>query len=180
MAWAEYKKNSFANHSDKYPDIWYGIWSGPDCYNSDLSKYPGQTMFDEAIIGGQETKMVGNLNWTDFPVMNMHPHAWQLYSVVKLLGAEFTPEGLQLAPVIPENEYRFHSKLLSFERNNSSYRGSYQPLRKGVYLVSIKLPHKPDYLKVNGKKEFIQIDNHGNLIFKGKGGGKKPMIFEIQ
>jgi hypothetical protein len=180
MAWEEYKKNSFANHADKYPDVWYGIWSGPDSYNSDLSRYPGQTMFDEALIGGQETKMIGNLNWTDFPVMNMHPHAWQMYSVVKLLGAEFTPEGLRLAPEIPENIYRYTSKLLSFERTDNIYKGSYHPLKNGIFKVSVKLPVKPKSLKVNGKNAAIQIDDQENLVFTGKGGGKKPLTFEIR
>lgn len=180
MAWDEYRKNSFANHADKYPDVWYGIWSGPDSYNSDLSRYPGQTMFDESLLGGQETKMVGNLNWTDFPVMNMHPHAWQLYSVVKLLGAEFTSEGIQLTPVIPENKYSFHSQILSLERNDNSFKGSYKPLIKGIYTISITIPGNVTLVKVNGKTTSIKKDALGHVTFNGKGGGKKPITFEIQ
>lgn len=180
LAWDEYKKNSFANHADKYPDIWYGIWSGPDSYNSDLSRYPGQTMFDEAILGGEKSNIMGSLNWTDFPVMNMHSHAWQLYSVGKLLGIEFTSNGLYLAPVIPENEYQFSSKLLSFKRKNNRFEAFYQPIKEGIYEISIKLPVKPKILKVNGKKKSIQFDTQGNIYFTGKGGGTKPLTFEIQ
>jgi hypothetical protein len=180
MAWDEYKKNSFANHADKYPDIWYGIWSGPDTYNSDLSRYPGQTLFAEAILTGEESKITGSLNWTDFPVMNMHPHAWQLYSVGKLLGIEFTSDGLYLAPVIPENEYQYSSKLLSFKRINNRFEVSYRPIKEGMYEISIKLPVKPKILKVNGKKKSIQFDTQGNIYFTGKGGGTKPLTFEIQ
>ena len=180
LAWDEYKKNSFANHADKYPDIWYGIWSGPDSYNSDLSKYPGQTMFNESILGGEGTNILGSINWTDFPVMNMHPHAWQLYSVSKLLGIEFTGNGLHLAPAIPESEYHFYSKLVSIERKNNWFKASYQPLREGIYEISIKLPGKLNILKVNGKRKSIQIDNQGNIFFIGKGGGTKPLTFEIQ
>ena len=44
--------------------------SGPDCYHSVLSKWPGGT-------------------GVNFPVLNMHSHAWPLYSAVKLLGTEF-------------------------------------------------------------------------------------------
>jgi cellobiose phosphorylase len=180
LAWDEYKKNSFANHADKYPDIWYGIWSGPDSYNSDLSKYPGQTMFNESILGGEGTNILGSINWTDFPVMNMHPHAWQLYSVSKLLGIEFTGNGLHLAPAIPESEYHFYSKLVSIERKNNWFKASYQPLREGIYEISIKLPGKLSILKVNGKRKSIQMDNQGNIFFIGKGGGTKPLTFEIQ
>jgi hypothetical protein len=50
LAWEEWKKNSLGFHAECYPDIWYGIWSGPDTYNSILSKYPGQTFFDEKAL----------------------------------------------------------------------------------------------------------------------------------
>ncbi len=106
--------------------------------------------------------------------------AWQLYSVTKLLGIAFTGDGLSLAPVIPENEYRFYSKLVSFERKDNRFKASYQPLREGVYEILIKLPGQPTRLKVNGKKEPIRIDNLGNIHFSGKGGGAKPLTFEIQ
>ncbi|MFX0138345.1 MAG: GH36-type glycosyl hydrolase domain-containing protein, partial [Candidatus Hodarchaeota archaeon] len=46
MAWDEWKKNTLSIHAENYPDIWYGIWSGPDTYNSVLSKYPGHTIFN--------------------------------------------------------------------------------------------------------------------------------------
>ena len=64
-------------------------WSGPDTYNSVLSRYPGQTMFAEPPSPDYKTQADWGFNWTDFPVMNMHPHAWPLYSAAKLLGLEF-------------------------------------------------------------------------------------------
>ena len=58
LAWDEWKKNTLALHAEAYPDVWYGIWSGPDTYNSVLSKYPGQTAFAETDSGG---KVLGDL-----------------------------------------------------------------------------------------------------------------------
>jgi hypothetical protein len=78
-----------------------------------------------------------------------------------------------------KNEYQFCSKLISFKRINNRFEASYQPVREGIYEISIKLPFKPAILKVNGKKESIQIDNQGNIFFTGKGGGPKPLSFEI-
>ena len=43
MAWDEWLKNTLARHAETYPDMWFGIWSGPDAYHSVLSKYPGGT-----------------------------------------------------------------------------------------------------------------------------------------
>ena len=56
LAWDEWKKNSLAMHAEAYPEIWYGIWSGPDTYNSVLSRYPGQTMFAEAPSADHKTQ----------------------------------------------------------------------------------------------------------------------------
>ncbi|MHA2038765.1 MAG: GH36-type glycosyl hydrolase domain-containing protein, partial [Promethearchaeota archaeon] len=82
LAWDEWKKNTLAYHAHNYPEIWYGIWSGPDVYNSDLSDYPGQTHFTEELISWKKDKgskihdSTFAVNWTDFPVLNLHPHAW--------------------------------------------------------------------------------------------------------
>ncbi len=88
VAWEEWLKNTLAAHAEAYPDTWYGIWSGPDFYNSNLSQYPGQTGFDRRFAGPNPPQDWFGLgaNWTDFPVMNMHAHAWPLYSACKLLG----------------------------------------------------------------------------------------------
>ena len=54
-------------HAEAYPEIWYGIWSGPDYYNSVLSRYPGQTMFAEAPSTDHKAQADLGFNWTDFP-----------------------------------------------------------------------------------------------------------------
>ncbi|MFX1440621.1 MAG: GH36-type glycosyl hydrolase domain-containing protein, partial [Promethearchaeota archaeon] len=38
LAWDEWKRNSLAKHAEEYPDVWYGIWSGPDTYNSEFAE----------------------------------------------------------------------------------------------------------------------------------------------
>ena len=52
LAWEEWQKNTLSYHAEAYPQVWYGIWSGPDSYNSIFSKYPGQTFFDEKALAG--------------------------------------------------------------------------------------------------------------------------------
>jgi hypothetical protein len=106
LAWDEWKKNTLAVHAESYPDVWYGIWSGPDTYNSHLSTYPGQTIFVPPELKVKSSWTGGvKLFWTDYPVSNMHPHAWPLYDIIKLIGLEFTEEGFILAPSLPKDEY---------------------------------------------------------------------------
>ena len=118
MAWDEWKKNSLARHAELYPEMWFGIWSGPDAYNSVLSKNPG---------------------WTppDFPVLNMHPHAWPLYSAAKLLGLEFHGNGVSFRPDLPLPAYEFSSPLLGFEKSKDGFSGWYAPEEAGHWHIDI-------------------------------------------
>jgi hypothetical protein len=121
LAWDEWKKNTLARHAEVYPDMWFGIWSGPDCYNSVLSKNPGST-------------------GPDFPVLNMHSHAWPLYTAAKLLGLEFHERGIHFRPLLTLPEYEFASPLLGFSKTPAGYSGWYAPLVSGTWEIEIELP----------------------------------------
>jgi hypothetical protein len=138
-AWDEWKKNSLAKHAETYPEIWYGTWSGSDTYNSVLSKYPGQTMFVPRLPDGRKSSSDWGLNWTDFPVMNMHTHAWPLYSAVKLLGFEFNERGVKFTPNLPLVEYAFSSPLLGFSKSAKGYSGWYAPTVPGQWEMELNL-----------------------------------------
>jgi hypothetical protein len=127
-AWDEWTRNSLARHAEVYPDIWYETWSGPDTINSSLSSSPGATVNSEY------------LPYTMFPVMNLHSHAWPLYALTKLLGVEFTVDGVQLAPVIPLDSYRFQSPLLGLVKSSAGYEGWYSPAKPGPWTVHLRLP----------------------------------------
>jgi len=62
-AWRFYLTTTLAAHAEAYPDIWYGVWSGPDSFNAHYHDRPGETFNFTA------TPM------TDFPVMNMNRHS---------------------------------------------------------------------------------------------------------
>jgi hypothetical protein len=181
--WDEWKKNCLAYHAEAYPDIWYGIWSGPDSYNSILSPYPGQTQFAEKLITDEiKTKApFRNLNWTDFPVMNMHPHAWTLYSAAKLLGVEFTPDGVVLTPTLPLDTYRFESALLGFVKTETGYHGWYAPQVAGNWSVTIRLPENDvsqlSILEINGEAQ--AVSNH-IIQFSGHSEAGQPLRWSLK
>jgi hypothetical protein len=175
-----------ACHAEAYPDIWYGIWSGPDTYNSVLSKYAGQTFFDEKVLQGgkSESPLGAGVNWTDFPVMNMHPHAWPLYDTVKLIGAEFTPTGVILNPSLPQVAYRFESPLLGLEKSQAGYSGWYAPLKAGKWQITFQLPEKehPHFtrLEVNGQAQSLQISADGGVEFTGESIPGQPLLWSLR
>lgn len=188
MAWDEWKKNSFARHAEVYSEIWYSTWSGPDTLNSVLNKYAGQTMLSDAILNklkGKAAADVGGFGgWTDFPVMNMHPHAWQLYMVAKLLGLEFNAKGLVLAPKIPLKSYRFDSPLLGMIKSEHGYEGWYAPSGgRGTWKVVLRLPAEAQSIvsaEVNGRKESIKRGLKGEIELEGEGGTGKPLRWSVR
>ena len=182
QAWDEWKKNCLALHAEAYPDVWYGIWSGPDTYNSVLSKHPGQAMFEEQSPKDHSIPAGSGLNWTDYPVMNMHPHAWPLYSAAKLLGLAFQENGVSFQPTLPLLEYEFTSPLLGFRKSKDGYGGWYAPLVAGRWDLEIQLPESEAaglrHLKING--QVAPLSGSAQVVrFSGESKPDAPLRWEI-
>lgn len=178
MAWDEWKKNSLAVHAESYPEVWSGIWSGPDTYNSELSDFPGQTIFIAVSDQKKSTGTSTGVYWTDFPVMNMHPHAWPLYNITSLIGIKFTEEGVYFKPTLPKEEYKFSSPLIDFEKSSEGYTGKYQPKNGGTWKITLELDDTEvklySKIEINGKEEKFTTD--GNKInFTGKSSADTPL-----
>jgi len=190
MGWDEWKKNTLAYHAENFPDVWYGIWSGPDTYNSDLSKYPGQTVFDESLITGErefedKEELMGHFAtaWTDFPVFNLHPHAWPLYDVTRLVGINFTLEGVELRPTLLQDNYKFSSSLIGIEKTKNGYSGWYNPVKEDIWKISLELSNreleKIDSVLINGyEKDFKIKENH--VFLNGESKLNNPLSWEIK
>ncbi|MFW9969925.1 MAG: GH36-type glycosyl hydrolase domain-containing protein [Candidatus Odinarchaeota archaeon] len=189
MAWDEWKKNTLAFHAEAFPGIWYGIWSGPDTYNSDLSKYHGHTHFFEYFITGDpnDKKIMledpFGISWTDFPVMNLHPHAWPIFNLIHLIGANFTKNGVEITPSLPKEEYYFESPLFGFSKSKLGYSGWYTPSVSGSWTISLKLKESEissfKFLKVNNKVEEIRVKDNFILI-TGTSTPEEPFMWELK
>jgi hypothetical protein len=167
MAWKEWKRNTLAQHAEAYPDLWYGIWSGNDSWNSPLSKHPGAAASEVFFHG------------IDFPVLNVHAHACSLYSASKLLGIEFSGAGMKLNLVLPVEEYRFHSPLVGVNKARGRYEGWYAPSRAGEWTIEISVPEEAakslKRVEVNGKRSAIQRRDDGAIVVSGTSEPGKPL-----
>ena len=172
MAWDEWKKNTLARHAEVYPDIWYNTWSGPDTLNSTVSKHPGETVNS------------GFLRYTDFPIANLHSHACTLYSAAKLAGLEFTEAGLDLAPSLPLESYRFESPLVGIVKGPAGYEGWYAPSRAGEWRIRLKLPdyeaHRMQKAEVNGTKVQAARSEDGAVELRGKSTPGNPLRWAVR
>ena len=173
MAWDEWKKNSLARHAEAYPDLWYGVWSGNDSYNSTLNKLPGGAANEQYFHG------------TDFPVLNLHSHACYLYGATKLLGIEFTEAGVKVRPALPVESYRFDSPLLGVAKSGAGrYEGWYAPSRPGEWTVEITLPEKlaagVSQAEVNGVRYPLKRLQDGTILLRGASALHAPLRWRLR
>jgi hypothetical protein len=121
-AWRCLQKQSLAAHAAAYPDIWYGIWSGPDAYNAHYAEQPGETFVSPA------TPM------REFPVMNSNAHAGPLLALIKLLGIEAEPAGITVAPRLPPGvgPWRLSTALVDIESDGMTVSVQGKPLNRSA------------------------------------------------
>jgi hypothetical protein len=172
MAWDEWKKNTLARHAATYPNLWYGVWSGNDSYNSTLNKNPGGAANEQYFPG------------TDFPVLNVHAHACYLYSATKLLGIEFTEAGVKMRPALPVGAYRFDSPLLGLVKTAAGrYEGWYDPSRAGSWTLEIVLPEGEAagfrHAEVNETRSAVKRLGDGTIVLKGTSKVGEPLRWAL-
>lgn len=136
MALDEWRKASLAQHANEYPYLWMGVTSGPDVYNSvyTLSSHgsavPGSTRCHWNDPGNSTPCME-----LAFPILNMWSHTLGTYSLPSLVGAQWTVDGMSLAPTLTtEDTYTVWTPLMSVARAGSgqgaascAYSGHWAP-----------------------------------------------------
>jgi len=175
-SYEEWRKNTLANHSENYPKSWEGTWSGPDTFNSVLSDDPGRTF---SYADPEERKV--KLAWVDYPVYNLHPHAWTLYNAASLFADTFTSDGVVFNMGFPEKEYKFESPLAGLKRSTKGFDGMYNPVVYGKWKVELVF-FKPDEdikVEVNGVEADYEQTEKG-IVFYGEGGSEKPIKWKIE
>jgi hypothetical protein len=115
--------------------------------------------------------------------MNAHAHAWPLYSAAKLLGIEFTPQGVSLKPSLPLPAYRFASRLLGLEKSARGYEGWYATHpHKGTWTVTLHLPadeaKKAARVEVNGIEMPLLLTADGAIQIQGES-ADKPLRWSV-
>jgi len=116
--------------------------------------------------------------------MNMHPHAWPLYTAAKMLGLEFTQNGAIIKPVVPLETYHFASPLLGFEKTQQGFKGWYAPSGSaGTWTIAIHL-HEEEVSNlrrkhVNGYEMSLHREPDGSIEVRGEGAPNKPLQWSI-
>jgi len=162
IGYDELKKNSLAWHAIQYPELWYGIWSGPDSFNSVFSNHPGATWLESKIAGGPSL----------FPVMNNNSHAQFLWPIARMAGFNPTSEGYLIHPLLPFENYKLETRLLGIEKSRDRIAGYFIFNTSGWMTLRVELPEnfsEKITVLVAGRETIYNLEN--NFL-------KFPLAFE--
>jgi cellobiose phosphorylase len=130
LAWDAFLRQTFAQHAETYPDVWYGVWSGPDMYFTPLDAVgarPGETWCFPGVLCMQ-----------DFPIGNMFSHSEPLVSGIRIAGLAADGDGLVVDPVVPYAEFSWESPFFAVARRAGEIAGRVTALGDDVLRVRVR------------------------------------------
>ncbi len=133
LAWSAFLRQTLATHAETYPDIWYGVWSGPDMYYTPLDA-------SGAFRPGETWCFPGVLCMQDFPVTNMFSHSEPLIGSVRLAGLRADALGLVIDPVYPFADFGWQSPAFAVSRHGGEIAGRVTALGDDVLQVRVRMP----------------------------------------
>ncbi len=171
-AWDFFLKTTLATRAEAYPNLWYGIWSGPDAYSADASPNPGQAFTGPLTPTG------------NFPVMNMNRHAGVLYDAIKLAGIEPRGGTIVIDPRVPLDWFAIRLPLMGVAFTPKQHRGYYEPVVKGTFRFAVRAPTglEPNdaTVFVDGNPITASVSPDGFLLFELGGQPGQRLQWEIQ
>lgn len=170
-AWDFYLRTTLAAHAAAYPGIWYGVWSGPDCYNAHYHPRAGET---------------SNFIFTpmqDYPMMNMNRHSGALLTAIKLAGIRPRGNRIVIDPHVPFDRFVVRLPLLGFAYLPDKLRGYYVPQTSSLFRFAVRLPSgiRADaaILRVQDGIHPCEFDEDGFAVFSVSGAARERVRFEF-
>ncbi|GMU60327.1 MAG: hypothetical protein AMXMBFR34_20900 [Myxococcaceae bacterium] len=121
LAWTHLAQNALHARARAFPQVWYGIWTGPD----------GVTSTTGEAWSSPATPM------RDFPAQNNNVHALALFAALKAAGVDTTKDGLSIAP--GGAPYELSSELLDLAWDGSRVSGTWRPMGAGTGVLDVRL-----------------------------------------
>jgi len=169
--WDSLTRNTLAAHAEAYPELWYGIWTGPDSFNGPDHERPGEADVHEATA------------LTDYPALNMHVHTGPLRALRGVLGIRGTATGLRIAPRVPTETFTVIWPRLSLRSRPDFIGGSVTASAGRSIVMQVLLPsglRSGDiYAKVKGDT-LVTFTRTGDVVeFTLPGTANAPVAWEI-
>ncbi len=126
--WSSFIRNSLTAHAKAYPQLWYGIWTGPDSYNGPDNERPGEADAHVATA------------LTDYPALNAHVHTSPLRALMGLVGVSGTPAGIRIDPRVPTETFTVVWPRLTVRSQPDATRGAITASADELIEVGVTVP----------------------------------------
>jgi hypothetical protein len=127
-AWDHLARNTMTAHALAFPEVWYGIWSGPDGMSSEGGSRPGES-WDSVV-----TPMV------DFPVQNNNQHAMPMLAALRVAGIDAVATGIRIAPAVPSRQLALRSSLIDLTLRGNVIEARVRPTGTAPRAVTVIAP----------------------------------------
>ena len=127
-AWRHLARNTLSAHAVAFPNVWYGIWSGPDGMSALGAAPPSGGIDVPTAPGPGETWFSLVTPMTDFPVMNNNQHTMPILAALRTAGLEPTAGGLRLTPHAPSRALSMKTELFDLRVDGARISGTYRPV----------------------------------------------------
>jgi len=174
LGWDEVKRNSLGWHGHVYPETWYGIWSGPDAWNSVFSDRPSETWYMKTPIINTGPQM--------YPVQNAHAHCQTMWAVARMAGITPRAEGWVVDPRIPMERYSFDCALYSLQVSPGVIGGRVKVFAADEFEIRVKLPEgwRPGSVSARvGGRDVPLTRDADSVAFKIRTGGGRESAWEV-
>jgi hypothetical protein len=164
LAWSAFRRQTLATHAQEYPNIWYGVWSGPDMYYTPLdvtmSPYdPCPGLGKTWCYVFQILFIKVRLCMRDFPVFNMFAHSEPLLGSVRMAGLWADAGGLIIDPIFPFETFKWESAVA---RTPAETQGRITPTDDDVLNMRVRIrggtPKPTLAVSVNGQSAPFTYD----------------------
>jgi len=126
--WDSLVHNTLFAHAQAFPQLWYGVWSGPDSYYGPDADRPGEADANLATA------------LTDYPVFNVHSHVSVLRALFALAGVHGSADGIAIAPRFPSETFSIAWPRLALASTPTSIAGSLVSAGGGALTLRVRLP----------------------------------------
>jgi len=166
-AWSSFTRNTLAAHAEKYPDLWYGIWTGPDSFNGPDNERPGEA----------DAHTVTAL--TDYPALNAHMHTSPLRALMDIVGVTGTRDGLRIMPRLPTETFAVDWPRLQAHGTPRSIDGAVVAATDGPLTLEVALPSglRGDAVRVTAdgsETTATVVDDVVRFVLPGRAGVAVP------
>jgi hypothetical protein len=126
--WDSFARNTLFRHAETFPELWYGIWTGPDSWNGPDHERAGEADAHPATA------------LTDYPAFNAHIHGSPLRALQALAGIRGTRDGLVIAPRLPTETFTIAWPRLRLASRPDAIEGTLVASADGSVELRVTLP----------------------------------------